>query len=396
MERGLGGFAEGGAERAEEGVRGVGVVGCGPMNLGHRTAEGGCPHMSQGRRINKGQSEKSDWPFSFWRGDFCALRIRRRGQQLTMLDALYRVGLDGGFLVAANIDVGEDQEGLRAVGYVEGAVEAHGLDATFLAAGLVEGFGEGHGLVVDLVGKMRWQQSDRQRDGRLDLHAEFLAVVVWSHQAVDLGCRRDLVFFVEDAAPVELRLNAIEVLDVEIVGRNELPHSGSEDGADGGDDGPLGPALIAEGDDHRAFGGKMALVDRAGDMLLHAEEVEICRGSGPHGGVPFVGPGHGHGDRVSGVDLHVHVSAPDSGIVHAAGVKAGGFQRDVLAVGSGPDNLILRMRVRGQGAEQQRGENGKIPHPRSIGRVQARTLADSRGEDYEGTKCPWRERMAGA
>jgi hypothetical protein len=26
----------------------------------------------------------------------------------------------------------------------------------------------------------------------------------------------------------------------------------------------------------------------------------------------------------------------------------------------------LRMRVRGQGAEQQRGENGKVPHTRSI------------------------------
>src|SRR5258708_32953228 len=126
-----------------------------------------------------------------------------------MLDALYSVGLDSGFPVGGKIDVGEDQQGLRAMGDVKGAVEAHGLDATFLAAGLVEGVGEGYGLVVDLVGKMRWQQSDRQRDGRLDLHAEFLAVVVGSHQAVDLGCRRYLVFFVEDAPPVELRLNAL-------------------------------------------------------------------------------------------------------------------------------------------------------------------------------------------
>ena len=197
-----------------------------------------------------------------------------------MLDALYRVGLDGGFLVAGKIDVGEDQQGLRAIGDVKSAVEAHRLDATFLASGLVEGVGEGYGLVVDLVGKMRWQQSDRQRDGRLDLQAEFLAVVVWSHQTVDLGCRRYLVFFVEDAAPVELRLNGIVVLDVEIVGRNELPRSGSEDGANRGEDGLLGLALIAEGDDHRPIGGKMTLVNRAGDMLLHAEEAEIRRGSG--------------------------------------------------------------------------------------------------------------------
>src|SRR5579864_4478815 len=194
-----------------------------------------------------------------------------------MLDALYCVGLDCGFLVAGKIDVREDQQRLRAIGNVKSAVEAHRLDAAFLAAGLVEGVGESYSFVIDLVGKMRWQESDRQRDGRLDLHAEFLAVVVWSHQTVDLGDRRDRIFFVEDAAPVELRLNAIVVLDVEVVGGNELPRTGSEDGADGGEGGLLGPALIAEGDDHRAFGGKMALVNRAGDMLLHAEEAEIRR-----------------------------------------------------------------------------------------------------------------------
>ena len=133
----------------------------------------------------------------------------------------------------------------------------------------------------------------------------------------------------------------------------------------------------------------MTFVNRAGDMLLHAEEAEIRRGSGVlHGGVPFVGPSHGHGDRVSGVDLHVHTTAPDSGMVDAAGVEAGGLQRDRLAVGSSPDSAILRMRVRGQCAEQQRGENGKVPHPGSICWVRGRTLANSQGEDYEGTKCP--------
>src|SRR3984885_10770957 len=226
-----------------------------------------------------------------------------------MLDALYRVGLDSGFLVAGKIDVGLDQQGLRAIGDVKSAVEAHGPNDTFTTASFVEGGGEGYGLVVDLVGKMRWQQSSRQRDGRFDLHAEFLAVMVWSHQTVDLGDRRDLVFFVEDAAPVELRLKAIVVLDVEIVGENELSHSRSEDGANGREDGLLGPALIAEGDDHPPFGGKMTFVNRAGDMLPHAEEAEIRRGSGaPHGGVPFVGPSHGRGDLGSGVESHRHAA----------------------------------------------------------------------------------------
>ncbi len=55
---------------------------------------------------------------------------------------------------------------------------------------------------------------------------------------------------------MELRLNGVVVLDAEIVGRNELPNSGSEDGANRGEDGLLGFALIAEGDDHRPIGGK--------------------------------------------------------------------------------------------------------------------------------------------
>jgi len=50
-------------------------------------------------------------------------------------------GLDSGFLVTGKIDVGEDQQGLRAIGDVKRAVETHGLDAAFLAAGLVEGVG---------------------------------------------------------------------------------------------------------------------------------------------------------------------------------------------------------------------------------------------------------------
>ena len=135
-----------------------------------------------------------------------------------MVDALYCLRLDGGFLLPGKLDVGKYQQRLRSIGDVKTAIEAHRLDAAFLASGLVEGLVESYGLVVYLVGEMRWQQSHRQRDRRLDLHAEFLSVVVRRHQAVDLWYRRDLVFFVEDPAPVELGLNVTEILDVEIVG----------------------------------------------------------------------------------------------------------------------------------------------------------------------------------
>ena len=317
-----------------------------------------------------------------------------------MLDALYCVDFDIGLFVAGKIDVGEDQECLRAIGDVEGAVKAHRLDAAFLAAGLVEGVGQGDGLVVDLVGKMRWEQSDGQGNGRFDLYAEFLAIVVGCHQAVNLRRRRDLVFFVQNAAPVELGLNAIVhtgptvVLDVKIVGGNEVPDAGPEDGANGRDDWLLGLTLVAKGDDHGALGGKMALVNRAGDMLPHAGEGEIWRGFGMlQRGVPFVGPDHSHCDRISGVDLHVHIAAAGSGMIDAAGVQAGWLQGDGFVVGRGPvENAILGICVRGAGAEKQRSENGKVLHSTSIGGVQARTLTNSRSVDYEGTKCPWRER----
>ena len=257
-----------------------------------------------------------------------------------MVDALYGVGLDRGFLVAGKIDVWEDQQGF-CVPLATLKVQVKLMDWTPRSLQPVWSRASVRAIVfvIDLVGKMRRQESDRQGNGRFDLHAEFLAVVVGSHQTVDLGYRRDLIFFVEDAAPVELRLNAIVVLDVEIVGGDELSHSGSENDANRGEGGLLGPALVAEGDNHWTFGGKMTLVNRAGDVFLHAKEAEIRRGSGLHGGVPFVGPSHGHGDGISGVDLHMHAAAPDSGMVDAAGVEASGLQRDRFAVGSAPVDL---------------------------------------------------------
>jgi hypothetical protein len=57
--------------------------------------------------------------------------------------------------------------------------------------------------------------------------------VVGSEQAVDLGRRRHVILFFYDAAPVELGLDAVVdttpavVLDVEVVGGNELPDAGA-------------------------------------------------------------------------------------------------------------------------------------------------------------------------
>ena len=107
----------------------------------------------------------------------------------------------------------------------------------------------------------------------------------------------------------------------------------------------------------------MTLVNRADYMLLDADEVKIRGGLWVlHGGVPFVGPSHGHGDRVSGVDLHVHVAAPDSRIVDAASVEAGGLQGDRLAVGRDPvENTVLPESERGEGAED-RADDGGVSH----------------------------------
>ena len=88
-----------------------------------------------------------------------------------MFDALHSLDLEVGFFVAGETDIRKNQDCLRSIREVEGAIEAERLDATFLAAGFVEDVGEGHGFIVDLVGEMRWEYGNRQGNGRLDLHA---------------------------------------------------------------------------------------------------------------------------------------------------------------------------------------------------------------------------------
>ena len=97
-----------------------------------------------------------------------------------MLDAHHRLNLDVGFFMAGEVDIGNDQNGLRAIGNVECAVEAERLHAPLFATGFVEGVGERDGLVVELVGQMRREYGNRQGNGRLNFHAEFLGIVVGS------------------------------------------------------------------------------------------------------------------------------------------------------------------------------------------------------------------------
>ena len=287
-----------------------------------------------------------------------------------MLDTLHRFDFDVGFLVAGEVDVGQDQESLRAVGDIEGAVEAKLLDAALLASGLVEGFSQRDGVVVELICKLGRKNGDRKRNGRLDLHAQFLAVVVGSHQAIDFGRLRDVVFFVHDAPPVELRQDAIVhaiprvVLDVKVVGRNKLADARSEDGSDGGDDRLFRFSLIVEGDDHRALGRQMTFVNRIDDVLLDADWTEIHGSVGVlHRGVPLIGPDHGDGHRVAGFDLDVHVAATGGRMVDAAGVEACGLHRDGFAVGGSPveDAIVLTECDCGTGAEQ-RDEYTEVSH----------------------------------
>ena len=286
-----------------------------------------------------------------------------------MLHTHHRLDLDVGFLMAGEVDIGKDQDGLRAVGDVECAVEAERLHTPLFATGLVEDVGEGDGLVVELVGQMRREHGNRQGDGRLNFHAEFLGIVVGGEQAVDLGRRRHVVFFLHDAAPVELGLYAVVdttpavVLDVEIVRGNELPDAGTEDGADGGYDGAFGLALVPDGENHGALGGKVTFIDRAHDMLFYAEEAEVRGSFGMlHRVVPLVRPSHRYGDGKSGLDADVHVAPSGSGVVDPAGVKAGGLHGNGFVVGGSPvENTVLSESERSEGA-QQRTDNSGVSH----------------------------------
>jgi hypothetical protein len=51
-----------------------------------------------------------------------------------VIHALHGIHLDVGFLVSGEGDVGKDDESLRAIGDIEGAVEVHFLHAAFFAS----------------------------------------------------------------------------------------------------------------------------------------------------------------------------------------------------------------------------------------------------------------------
>ena len=107
----------------------------------------------------------------------------------------------------------------------------------------------------------------------------------------------------------------------------------------------------------------MTFIHRADNMLLQAEEAEVRGSLGMlHRVAPLVGPSHRYGDRKSGLDADVHVAASGSGMVDAAGVKAGRLHGDGLAVAGSPvENTVLPESERGEGAEQ-RGNDGGVSH----------------------------------
>ncbi len=301
-----------------------------------------------------------------------------------MLHALHGFDLDLGFFVAREVDIGKHHEILRAVGDVEGAIEAELLHAALLASGLVEGVRERDCAVVKLIGKVRGKDGDCQRNGRFNPHAQFLTVVVGSHQAVDLGRGRDVVFLVHDASPVELGQDAVVhaipgvILDADVVRRNELANAGSEDGSNGRDDGPFGPALIAEGDDHRALGRQMTFVDRVNDVLLNADETEIQWRLGVlHGVVPRIGPYHGDSHRIAGFDLDMHIAAAGCGTVRASRMNACGLHRDGFVVGRSPvENAIVLAECECGAGVKQRGKYAEFSHTTSIGGGRGRDPAN--------------------
>ena len=217
--------------------------------------------------------------------------------------------------------------------------------------------------------------------------------MVGGHQAIDFGRLRDVIFFVHDSPPAELGQDAIVhaippvVLDVQVVGRNELADARTEDDPDGRDDGFLGLALIAERDDHRALGRQMTFVNRADDVFLDADETEVHRSVGVlHRVVPLIGPGHGDGHRIVGFDLDVHVATTGGRTVHAAGMDACGLHGDGLVVRGSPieDTIVLTECDCRAGAEQY-GECTELSHYHQYWRGTGRDLSNSQWHGYGGT-----------
>jgi hypothetical protein len=310
-----------------------------------------------------------------------------------VVDALHGVDLDVGSLVTGEVGVGQDQQSLRAIGDIEGAVEAKLLDAALFASGFIKSVGQRDVVVIELIRDMRRKNGDRERNGRLNLYAQFLAVVVWGHQAINFGHLRDIVFFVHDPPPVKLGQDAVvyaiprEVLDAEVVGRNKLADAGPENGSDGRDDRLFRLALIVESDDHRALGRQMTFVNRADDVLPDTHESEVHRSVGVlHRVVPLIGPRHGDGHGIVGFDLDVHVPAAGSRAVRPPGMEAGWFHGDGFVVGWSPveDAVVLAECKCGAGAEQ-RGEYKEGSHHHKYWRGPVRDLANSQGFGYGGT-----------
>src|SRR5215470_7662342 len=132
----------------------------------------------------------------------------------------------------------------------------------------------------------------------------------------------------------------------------------------------------------------MAFIDGSRDVLLHAEKFEIRgRFRVLHRVIPFVGPGHGDGDRMLDVDRDVHIAASGCRMIDTAGMQAGGLHGDGRAVGGSPveNTIVLGAGDGGKYAEQQRGKKREFAHTTNIRRLNEARLLILEGMDYGST-----------
>src|SRR5713226_8094663 len=154
------------------------------------------------------------------------------GDERAILHALHSLELDFGFFVVGDVGPGlrNNDERLRAVGQIEGALELQRLNAALLAGVFLQRRFELLRPGMKLVGDLRRQHGDDHGHRALDSYADRPAIVVGYEAAINLQEGSYLVLFLELENPLKLRLDAVfhadpaVILDMNVVGRNEMPH----------------------------------------------------------------------------------------------------------------------------------------------------------------------------